>query len=181
MWPRHEPYSSGQLVIKDSRFLPPEGSELLLLLSLIHGDPSRGQSVPLTHGWWEAELLLLLFRIISPTKRGWLVPLEVITLFLVQCGIPHSVDQVGKTEWDCRMQGETPVGEDPNYCELADRLWKDTLWEVDTPYMAIVGANEPWKCRHLESRGLWLGLHIQVMSWAKGSKYEMIWLGKPQK
>lgn len=96
-----------------------------------------------------AELPLLLFRIISPTKRGWLVPLEGITLFLVQCGIPPSVEQVGKPEWECRMPGETPVSEAPNYCELADRLCKDTFWEVDTPYMATDGANEPWTC------GIW--------------------------
>lgn len=85
-----------------------------------------------------AELPLLLFRIISPTKKGWLVSLDGITLFFVQCRIPPSVDQVGKPEWECRMHGETPVDEDLNYCEPADRLCK----EVDTPYMATDGANE---------------------------------------
>lgn len=55
------------------------------------------------------------------------------------------------------------MGEDPNYCELEDRLCKDTLWEVDTPYMATDGASEPWQCGHMESRRPWIELHIQVM------------------
>lgn len=99
----------------------------------------------------------------SPTKRAVDTTRRYHSVLCAMWNSPR-VGQVGKPEQKCCMQRETPEAEDPNYWKLADRLYKDALWEMDTLYMATDDASKPWKCGHPESRELWMGLHIQVMS-----------------